>query len=104
MRSDWSRIMSYLAIITPCKVIITLKHIFKMVVAQLLDVSEGVQTNKMKENAVVPIITTESSANNNNYICIIIFIHAYTSWYMCYMHIISLVNDSVSLQVVYFSR
>ena len=56
-RSDWSRITSYLAIITPTRGDYNTEAlIFKMDTARFLDVVEE-ETKKMKENAVALIIT-----------------------------------------------
>ena len=56
MYSDWSRIMSYLAIITLCEVIIVQSTNFQMATVGLLDVFEE-EMNKMKENTISVIIT-----------------------------------------------
>ena len=63
MCSDWSRIASYLAQITPRKVIIIPRHIFKMASSRFLDVSEE-EINKMKENEVALIITFSNNFAN----------------------------------------
>ena len=58
MYSDWSRIKSYLTIITPHKVITNNNEelIFKVAAVRFLDVFEEA-ANKMKENAVALIVT-----------------------------------------------
>ena len=54
VHSDWSKITSYFAIITPRKVIVAL--FFQMTTTPFLDVSEE-EINKLMENAVALIIT-----------------------------------------------
>ena len=58
MCSDWLWIKSYLTIITPHKVITNNNEelIFKVAAVRFLDVFEEA-ANKMKENAVVLIVT-----------------------------------------------